>query len=182
MQLPRALADAIESLAAEHDFPKLRAAAERISEQYRAGATGAPLKGDVERAAYLAVRFPATYAAISAVLDELKTRAQQFAPRTMLDLGAGPGTATYAADAVFPSLKDVMLVEQDAAFLALARELCNIPALRDSFAADLRSAPLPAADLAIAAYSLGELSSSDAAKVIEQAWNASQVLSVIEPG
>jgi ribosomal protein RSM22 (predicted rRNA methylase) len=182
VQLPLQLVEAIESLAAEHDFKRLRAAAERISGQYRAGATGAPLAGDVERAAYLAVRFPATYAAVSAVLEELKARAPQFAPRTMLDLGAGPGTATYAADAVFPSLKDVMLVEQDSGFLALARELCNIPAHRDCFAADLRTAPVPQAELAVAAFALGELPPTDAARVVERAWNASQVLCVIEPG
>ena len=182
MQLPSHLADAIESLAAEHDFKQLRAAAERISEAYRGGAVGKPLAGDTDRAAYLAVRFPATYAAISAVLEELRLRAPQLAPRTMLDLGAGPGTATHAADAVFPSLKDVMLVDQDAGFLTLARELCNIAAHRDHFAGDLRTAPLPTADLGVAAYSLGELSASDAAQVIERAWKQVQVLCVIEPG
>lgn len=182
MQLPRQLAEAIESLAGEHDFKPLRAAAEKISEAYRAGVNGTPLRTDTDRAAYLAVRFPATYAATSAVLEELKARAPQFAPRTMLDLGAGPGTATYAAEAIFPSLQDVMLVEQDAAFLTLARELCNIPAHRDCFAADLRSAPLPVAELAVAAYSLGELSPRDAATVIERAWKQVQVVCVIEPG
>jgi len=182
VQLPRQLADAIESLVAEHDFKQMRAAAERISEAYRAGAVGKPLASDTDRAAYLAVRFPATYSAISAVLEELKARAQEFAPRTMLDLGSGPGTATYAADAIFPSLKDVMLADQDAGFLTLARELCNIPAHRDSFCCDLRSAPLPAADIGVAAYSLGELSVSDAAKVIDRVWKQVQVLCVVEPG
>ena len=182
MQLPAELAEAIESLAAEHDFKQLRAAAERISEAYRAGAGGRALASEAERAAYLAVRFPATYAAVSAVLEELQARAPQFAPRTMLDLGAGPGTATYAADALFPSLKDVMLVDQDSGFLTLARELCNIPAHRDCFQADLRKASLPVAELAVAAYSLGELSPTDAAQVIERAWKQVQVMCVIEPG
>jgi len=182
LQLPAHLAEAIESLAAGHDFKQLRAAAERISQVYRAGANGTPLRTDTERAAYLAVRFPATYAAVSAALEKLKARAPEFAPRTMLDLGAGPGTATCAADAIFPSLKDVMLVDQDAGFLTLARELCNIPAHRDCFASDLRTAPLPAADLGVAAYSLGELSASDAATVIERAGRQVQVLCVIEPG
>ncbi len=191
MQLPKHLAEAIESLAAEHDFKRLRAAAEALSQRYRESAGGrvarlhptstGPLTA-IDRVAYLAVRFPATYSAISAVLDELKARAPAFAPRTMLDLGSGPGTATYAADAIFPSLKDVMLADQDAGFLTLARELCNIPAHRDSFCCDLPSAPLPAADLGVAAYSLGELSASDAAQVIERAWKQVQVLCVIEPG
>jgi ribosomal protein RSM22 (predicted rRNA methylase) len=182
LQLPAQLAAAIESLVAEHDFKQVRAAAERISETYRAGATGSPLTSDTERAAYLAVRFPATYTAISAVLEELKARAPQFAPLTLLDLGAGPGTATYAADQVFPSLQDVMLVEQDKALVEIGRELAMMTAHRDWYPGDMRSAPLPERDLAIAAYSLGELSAADAAKVVERAWKAAKVLCVIEPG
>ena len=191
MQLPAHLAAAIEDLVATHEFNQLRAAAERISESYRDGGRVArlhakeagPLLGnDVERAAYLAVRFPATYAAVSAVLEELKARAPEFAPQTLLDLGAGPGTASLAADQAFPALKDIMLVEQDKALVELGRELAMMPAHRDWYPGDMRSAPLPQRDLAIAAYSLGELSASDAASVVERAWKAAKVLCVIEPG
>jgi ribosomal protein RSM22 (predicted rRNA methylase) len=176
LQLPAQLATAIESLVAEHDFKQLRAAAERTSETYRAGATGTPLEGDVERAAYLAVRFPATYAAVSAVLEELKLRA--VTPRSMLDLGAGPGTATMAAREQFPALEEMTLVERDAGFVAIGRRL----AAGTWIAEDLRSAKMPPSDLVIAAYSLGELSASDAAGVVERAWKAAQALCVIEPG
>src|SRR5512135_564420 len=127
LQLPAQLAAAIESLVAEHDFKQLRAAAERISERYRAPEKGPLLSNDLDRAAYLAVRFPATYAAVSAVLEELKSRAPRFAPKTLLDLGAGPGTAAFAADQVFPSLKDVFLVEQDKALVEIGHELASIP-------------------------------------------------------
>ena len=165
-----------------YDFKQLRAAAERISERYRAPGKGPLLSNDLDRAAYLAVRLPATFAAISAVLEELKSRAPGFAPQTLLDLGAGPGTATFAADQVFPSLKDVFLVEQDKALAEIGHELASIPAHRDWFPGDMRTAPMPQRDLGIAAYSLGELSASDAGKVTEKAWKATQVLCVIEPG
>ncbi|HSE49749.1 MAG TPA: small ribosomal subunit Rsm22 family protein [Terriglobales bacterium] len=193
MQLPSHLAAAIESLVTEHDFKQLRAAAERISEAYRDSGRvarlhtsdgAAPLLASgTDRAAYLAVRFPATYAAISAVLEELKARAPQFAPRTMLDLGAGPGTATLAALEQFPALTGLTLVERDASFLELGRRLAAGGSPQaDRFAEDLRSAKMPSCDLAVAAYSLGELSASDAAQVVERAWKQLQVLCVIEPG
>jgi ribosomal protein RSM22 (predicted rRNA methylase) len=193
MQLPSHLAEAIDSLAAEHDFKQLRAAAARISEAYRDGGRvarrhtsegAAPLLASgTDRAAYLAVRFPATYAAISAVLEELQARAPQFAPRTMLDLGAGPGTATLAALGQFPALTGLTLVERDASFLELGRRLAAGGSPQaDRFAEDLRSAKMPSCDLAVAAYSLGELSASDAAQVVERAWKQVQVLCVIEPG
>lgn len=183
MHLPAQLASAIDDLLARHDFKQLRAAAERISERYRAPEKRPLLSNDLDRAAYLAVRFPATYAAISAVLEELKSRAPQFAPKTLLDLGAGPGTASLAASEQFASIDELALVERDSALAEMGRRLA---AGRQSPARwvneDLRSAKLPPSDLAIAAYSLGELSASDAAGVIERAWKVAQVLCVIEPG
>ncbi len=40
---------------------------------------------------------PGCYAAVARVLDELRLRLPDFAPRSMLDFGAGPGTAIWAA-------------------------------------------------------------------------------------
>lgn len=48
-------------------------------------------------AAYAAARMPGCYAAVARVLDELRLRLPDFAPASMLDFGAGPGTAVWAA-------------------------------------------------------------------------------------
>lgn len=50
-----------------------------------------------ESLAYAAARLPACYAVIFRVLKELQIRQPRFQPLTMLDFGAGPGTATWAA-------------------------------------------------------------------------------------
>ena len=182
MQLPAQLASAIDDLLAQHDFKQLRAAAERISDRYRRPEKGPLLSNDLERAAYLAVRLPATFAAVSAVLEELKSRAPGFAPKTLLDLGAGPGTATLASGALF-SLERATLVERDSAVVEIGRRLAAGSSPQSNWVTeDLRSVALPESELAIAAYSLGELAAADAAKVIERAWKACQVLGVIEPG
>lgn len=51
----------------------------------------------MQAAAYMAARMPACYAAVFKVLEEVSTRLPAFAPESMLDFGAGPGTAVWAA-------------------------------------------------------------------------------------
>ncbi len=51
---------------------------------------------DAERLAYAAVRLPATAAALDAVFDAV-ARHTRVEPRTITDLGAGPGTVLWPA-------------------------------------------------------------------------------------
>ena len=52
---------------------------------------------------YAASRLPACYAVVWRVLDELNMRMADFQPESMLDFGAGPGTAIWAASEVAPT-------------------------------------------------------------------------------
>ena len=54
----------------------------------------------MQAAAYMAARMPACYAAVYKVLEEVSARLPAFAPESMLDFGAGPGTAVWAAQEV----------------------------------------------------------------------------------
>ncbi|MGI8802059.1 MAG: small ribosomal subunit Rsm22 family protein, partial [Solirubrobacteraceae bacterium] len=47
--------------------------------------------------AYAAYRAPATYAAVAAALTQVRLLRPEWRPRTLLDLGAGPGVAAWAA-------------------------------------------------------------------------------------
>ena len=137
----------------------------------------------IDPAAYLAVRAPATFAAVSAVLSEVGRLAPDFAPNSMSDIGAGPGTASFAAAAYFTSLQCTAMIEADARFAAIANDLTqNLP-----FAAEVRrqslSDPLEKSDLLIAAYVLAELSVESAAKAALHLWQACDgVLVLVEPG
>src|SRR3954447_20558402 len=79
-----------------------RAAA--ISETYRSGGGSGAIRSEADALAYALARMPATYAAVIACLNALREIRPDFAPRTLLDLGAGPGTATWAAAEAFASL------------------------------------------------------------------------------
>src|SRR6202161_773467 len=72
-----------------------RAAA--ISRTYRDGGGSGAIRTAAEGLAYARARMPATYAALTASLNALREIRTDFAPNSLLDVGAGPGTATWAA-------------------------------------------------------------------------------------
>jgi ribosomal protein RSM22 (predicted rRNA methylase) len=186
MHLPLALRDAIAARLSGVPARSLSVAAERLAERYRAPAVAAAPPEDEERLAYLAVRLPATFAATYAALAELRSRWNNFAPATVLDLGAGPGTATFAAAELWPALAMARLVEQDAAWLRVSRELAAAayPGIEvDGRQGDLGRTPLGQADLVVAAYSLTELPLERAVPVLRRAWDAAtSALVCVEPG
>ena len=66
---------------------------------------------------------PATYAAVTASLNALCEIRPDFAPESLLDVGAGPGTASWAAAEAFSSLQDFTLLDANAALRKLALDL-----------------------------------------------------------
>jgi ribosomal protein RSM22 (predicted rRNA methylase) len=64
----------------------------------------ASIRNDLDALAYAAVRMPATYAAIRASLEAAGEIIPDFAPRSLLDVGADPGTAAWAAQDLWPSI------------------------------------------------------------------------------
>src|SRR5256714_3672985 len=189
MALPAELAQAIERETSRFNSAELRRATAELSRRYRDdGGCKQPITSLAERAAYLLTRLPATFAATSAVLREIKERVPHFRPRSLLDLGAGPGTAGWAAAESFPEIERIVLVERDAETVAAGKKL----AASASHAA-LRSAEWIAAefsdfqakekfDLVVMAYALAELKPSRRGPAIECGWAAGKVLAIIGPG
>src|SRR6185437_4159785 len=136
--------------------------AARISENYRGGRNSVTIRNDADALAYALARMPATYAAMAASLNALGEIRPDFAPRSLLDVGAGPGTATWAAAETWSSLQDFALLDVTAALrdlaLNLARESTFLREIDyrhgDARAQLARAEP---ADLVIASYVIGEL-------------------------
>jgi ribosomal protein RSM22 (predicted rRNA methylase) len=145
---------------------------QKISTTYRAGGGSGTIKSEADALAYALARMPATYAAVVASLSALAEIAPDFAPETLLDVGAGPGTASWAAAEAFSSLQDFTLLDANATLSRLALELA-----RDSTRlADCRYLPGDAAtnlaevsqaDLVVASYIIGELAESEQRKLAE---------------
>ncbi|HEV2514006.1 MAG TPA: small ribosomal subunit Rsm22 family protein [Devosia sp.] len=158
----------------------------RISEHYRQrGASRQVIGGADDAVAYALSRMPATYAAVSAVLEELQARAPEFAPRTLLDAGAGPGTAGWAVAEAFEGIAPT-LMDHNRAFLALAATLAEGTALAGAELLELDLGRFELAtryDLVTCAYALTELPDAEMLAAAARLWRHSDgVLAIIEPG
>lgn len=188
MQLPPALRRAIEQELTAYDGAKLRAASARLTTCYREGSATGALGNAEQRAAYLAVRLPATFAAVVAALEWTRESCRDEI-HTVLDLGSGPGTALWAATQVFPMLETATGYERDPTQIEIARRLAasaEPSALRTAhwLQGDVTAAlPTGTWDLVVCAYALNEVSEGKRAEFIRQAWmRTKKLLVVIEPG
>ncbi|MFN3659459.1 MAG: small ribosomal subunit Rsm22 family protein [Pseudolabrys sp.] len=166
----------------------LRARALAQSEAYRAGGASDIVRSDADALAYAVVRMPATFAAVRAALSWTAEIVPDFAPRSLIDLGAGPGTATWAALEAWPSLRDARLIDRNAPLLALARRLYDAGAPRAlslaAQAGDVAArADAPPADVVLASYAFTELVPAALPAALAQAWRLSEkLLVIVEPG
>ncbi len=159
-----------------------------ISRTYRDGGSSGAIRSEADALAYALARMPATYAAVVASLNALGEIAPDFAPQSLLDVGAGPGTASWAAAATFPSLQGFALLDANAALRALALDLAeastrlgDLNYRRGEALAAL--ADTEAADLVIASYMIGELDDAQRLKLAERLWSKTRgTLLVVEPG
>jgi len=186
--LPVELKAALE--AKLHGLSRSDAAARsaRISQTYRSGGGSGAIRTEADALAYALARMPATYAAVAASLNALCEVRPDFAPKTLLDIGAGPGTATWAAAETFPSLADFMSTDANTALRTLALDLFG----KSSRHSDVRYTPgdaraalagTEAADLVIASYLIGEMDDTARASLAGQMWAKTRdTLLVVEPG
>jgi ribosomal protein RSM22 (predicted rRNA methylase) len=146
------VAESIERLVAQAGG-SVEAEVERLSAAYRGEDRARAASSRAAVAAYLAYRAPATFAAAAAVFRQVQRQRPDWAPRSLLDVGAGPGVAAWAAVAAWPTLERLTLVEAEPEMIVAGRELTP-GALWVH--ADVSAARGPA-DLVVVSYVLGEL-------------------------
>jgi len=159
-----------------------------ISRTYRGGGGSAAIRSEADALAYAVARMPATYAAVAASLNALCETRPDFAPDSLLDVGAGPGTATWAGAAAFASLERFTAIDANAALRSLALELfgqsSRLSALRylqDEARAALAGAQ--PADLVVASYLAGEMEEAERAALADLLWAKTRdSLVIVEPG
>ena len=150
---------------------------ERLSAAYRSEERSRAARSPGQVAAHLAYRAPATYAAATEAFRQVRLQRPEWEPRSLLDVGAGPGVAAWAAVETWPSLVDLTLVEVEPEMLAAGREL--LPDAR-WVQGDIAAARGPA-DLVVASYVLGEL--ADVAGSARLLWaQAADTVALVEPG
>lgn len=189
MLLPPALRQAIDQELTGISLADLADASAILSQRYRTETRDGRLHLNDELAAraYLTTRMPATYAAISASFAAIVAAHPDFHPRSMLDIGAGPGTATWAASSTWNSISDGTLVEVSAAIRAVGQRLSKallfdrVSWLAQRIGDGLRDAPR--SDLVVLAYVLDELDEATRTPLIARMWELTKhTLVIVEPG
>ena len=187
VDLPDTLRAAIDVELARQPAGALTAAVAALTEAYAHGRPS-PIADQAWQAAYLAVRLPATYASVAAVLAQVSGEILG-GVRSLLDLGAGPGTATWAALDRCTALTTATQVDRSQSLLGAgarlgAAVLAGRALTLSQHTADLSdTSDWQAADLVIAAYALSELAPAARASAVRAAWRAAtQLLVIVEPG
>ena len=188
MDLPSPLRQAIDSALSGVPLGELATAAAALSGRYRQEVRDGRLHiADARLAlAYIATRMPATYAAIHASLSALADQLKDFAPRSLLDVGAGPGTVMWAAADLWPTLEAATLLEASPAIRAVGEKLAAASPIAGVTwrAGDLRTetADTPH-DLVTLAYVLDELAPKERDVLVDRLWQLTgSVLLIVEPG
>ncbi|ABE63966.1 Methyltransferase type 12 [Nitrobacter hamburgensis X14] len=187
--LPAALRAALDRKAHGLSRSDAAARAAAISQTYRGGGGSGAIRGESDALAYALARMPATYAAVVASLNALREIRPEFAPGSLLDVGAGPGTATWAAAQAFDSLDEFTALDANPALRILALDLAadhaRLHGLRyaqSEASAGLRDAAA-SADLVVASYVIGEMNADRQDALADLMWAATRdTLLVVEPG
>jgi ribosomal protein RSM22 (predicted rRNA methylase) len=186
--LPAALKAALEAKLHGRSRQDAAARAATISQAYRGGGNSGTIADEDDALAYAIVRMPATYAAIAACLNALSEARPDFTPASLLDVGAGPATASFAAIDAFASLTAFAALDANPALRTLALELAGMDSRLSRLDYTLgaartlldRAAP---ADLVVASYMIGELPDAERMSLADLLWTrTADTLLVVEPG
>ena len=184
------LASILASVGISSDGAALDRAWSEVSDGYRAGRpTPVGRRFSKEHAAaYAVARAPATVAATTAVLGAVGEQIDDWSPTSVLDVGAGLGTSSWAAMAILPSLQDGQLVERSPSMIDLGRslgEFASVPAVRRRVwsPGDVTDLAGAHADLVLASYVLSELGDAEVDGAVDAWWAATdQQLVIVDTG
>lgn len=188
VELPALLKSAVERMLENQPLDPLMKAAERLSKRYRGEVRDGQLHISDELAAraYLAARLPATFAAVRAAMEMVTEIDPDFSPKSLVDLGSGPGTALWAAADCWPDLDQAVLVEASPAIRAVGKTLsAALPFACVWQAGDIIKAfpDLVKADLVTLAYVLDELPVDAVASITQRLWALTEgTVIIVEPG
>lgn len=187
MTLPSFLQNKIEIELNQFPLKEIRQAYEEMSSFYRVNRRQIhlSLNSSLKRLAYIAARMPATYASVFNVLKQISLTDNCL---SILDVGAGCGTASFAASEYFRNLKEFTTIEQNAQMISMGKRLAvDHPQLKNinwmNVSMTAQNCIFPKADLVILSYSFNEISPEEQSQVILKLWEkANKYLIFVEPG
>jgi ribosomal protein RSM22 (predicted rRNA methylase) len=188
MELPIELKMAIENQIIGIKHVQLMQDAQTLSKKYRteSGQGKRLVAGSSEAAAYSVVRMPATYGAVysawSYTLSLVDCNIE-----SLLDVGAGTGAASWAADSLI-GLQSIVCLEREDAMRQIGEKMMveGSKSLKNArwIKQDLTSGNISEkADLVISSYVLNELNDEERIKAVDKLWDATNKIAlIVEPG
>ena len=188
MELPIDLKISIENRCSSCKQAALISAAQALSDRYRkeTGKGKRLLTKDIEALAYAAVRMPATYGAVYSALQHT-FECFHDPLESVLDVGAGTGSAVWAISELLNSPLTVTCLEREPAMISLGSGLmasnpvlCQAKWIHHDMALSQVSQH---ADIVIASYALNEMDDEIRRAVVSNLWDcAEKLLLIVEPG
>lgn len=156
---------------------------ENLSTRYRSGPTKG-YKNVREVFAYIEGRMPATFGVIRHVLDYLPSSSS---PRSILDIGSGPGTGILAALEKYHDIHQIIGFENDAHMAHLngtvLKKLFSDKEFHINTQDVLKLKNFPKSDLTLLSYFLAEVPEVYQEELLKNIWEATeQFLVIITPG
>lgn len=185
MDIPQELKEAIDEVITGIKHTNLIEQSQKISEKYRENdGKGKKLVTErTEAIAYAISRMPSTYCAVYSVLTQcLKNYEKDI--KTVLDIGAGTGAATWAVSNVL-QVEKIVCLEREKAMKDIGTKLMNKALENVNWREfDLVTSEInEKADLVMTSYVINELNVQDREKAILKMWEATNnLLIIIEPG
>lgn len=189
MQIPSEITQYIENYHTRHGQAELTEAACRLSNRYREqnGSGKSLISNEAEALAYVTARMPATYGAVYFALSETLLRVPSLEIKSVLDVGAGTGAASYAADDLLAP-ESIVCLERDFRMIGIGKDLFSNASLTLQNALwktyDITEGNLPYhGELVVSSYVLNELNPQILDDTILKLWAAAdRILLLVEPG
>ncbi len=185
MDISQELKEAIDKIITETNYKNIIEESQLISKKYREndGKGKKLVTKQTEAIAYAISRMPATYCAVYSVFSKVfKNYNKEI--KTVLDVGAGTGAATWALQEFMQPQKITCLERENVMRDIGSKLMYNILENAEWNEFDLVSDEIKEkADLVVTSYVINELSEENRRKAIEKMWEATnQLLIIIEPG
>jgi ribosomal protein RSM22 (predicted rRNA methylase) len=191
--LPSDITDAISGILSQPENNNWMTSAQNLHAHYMQPEKDAGnyfIRDQSDVLAYLGLRVPSTYAQIYSALLQIRELLPAWKPKSLLDLGSGPGTGLWAAKTVWPSIATATSIDREEHFQSIGKEIIENTAFsvdvswqNQNLMRSLENRISSTYDLVIIANVLNELTAPKRERLLKQAYaHCKGIMIIIEPG
>ena len=171
----------LESLLDGYSLRELKNVASDIMEQYKNNSNKGNdlINSSLASKVYAVYRLPATYSAFGEALKHTLELYDQNID-SVIDVGAGSGSASLAASHLLPNIKSFTLLERNKYMMEIGKTLHNFDYINYDLSIDNLDIK---ADLVLSNYVLNELDHNSRINAVNKMWNTTnKMMLIVEPG